>query len=123
MAPRTGSPSRWGGLLLLALLPSGSVVGSDKPSPEGVEFFEKKVRPVLVKHCYSCHSAEAKKLKGELRLDTRAGVLAGGSSGPAVVPGEPEKSLLIKAVRTPTSRCGCPRRSCRRPRSPTSKPG
>src|SRR5262245_31554624 len=69
-----------------------------KPSPEGVEFFEKKVRPVLVKHCYSCHSADATKLKGELRLDTRAGVLKGGASGPAIVPGEPAKSLLIKAI-------------------------
>ena len=99
MAPRTGTPSRWGGLVLLALLPSGSALASDKPSPDGIEFFEKKVRPVLVKHCYSCHSADAKKVKGELHLDTRAGVLAGGASGPAVIPGEPEKSLLIKAVR------------------------
>jgi len=72
---------------------------SDKPTPEGIEFFEKKVRPVLVKHCYSCHSAEAKKIKGELRLDTRDAVLKGGSSGPAIVPGDPDKSLLIQAVR------------------------
>src|SRR5437588_5666 len=77
----------------------GVASAADKPAPEGVEFFEKKVRPVLVKHCYSCHAAEAKTVKGELRLDTRAGVLAGGASGPAVVPGEPDKSLLIKAVR------------------------
>ncbi|MBP3955566.1 DUF1553 domain-containing protein [Gemmata sp. G18] len=70
-----------------------------KPSPEHVEFFEKKIRPVLVKHCYSCHSAEAKKVKGELRLDTREAVLKGGSSGPLLVPGDPAKSLLIQAVR------------------------
>src|SRR5687767_4385788 len=69
------------------------------PSPEGVAFFEQKVRPLLIKHCYSCHSAEAKKLKGELLLDTRAGVLKGGTSGPAVVAGDPGKSLLVKLVR------------------------
>lgn len=69
-----------------------------KPTPEGIEFFERKVRPVLVKHCYSCHSADAKKLKGELRLDTREGVLRGGASGPVVVPGKPAESLLIKSI-------------------------
>jgi cytochrome c553 len=99
MACRPAVPSRWGGLVLLALLPSAPAPAADEPSAAGIEFFEKKVRPVLVKHCYACHSAEAKKLKGELHLDTRAGVLAGGSSGPAVVPGEPDKSLLIRAVR------------------------
>src|SRR5438067_4538193 len=86
------------GLLALALL-CPAVRAADKPTPEGVEFFEKRVRPVLVKHCYACHSADAKKVKGELRLDTREGVLKGGSSGPAVVPGDPDKSLLIRAVR------------------------
>src|SRR5881392_3294146 len=70
-----------------------------KPSPEGVEFFEKKVRPVLVKNCYSCHGEDAKKRKGELRLDTRAAVLRGGASGPAIVPGKPAESLFIKAVK------------------------
>ena len=63
------------------------------------EFFETKVRPVLASHCYKCHSAEAAKLKGELRLDTREGVLKGGKTGPAVVPGQPDKSLLITAIR------------------------
>lgn len=64
----------------------------------GVEFFEKKVRPILVENCYKCHSAEAEKIKGGLLLDTREGVLKGGDTGPAIVPGHPEKSLLIKAV-------------------------
>lgn len=64
-----------------------------------MNFFEEKIRPVLVERCYECHSATAKKLKGGLRLDTRESVLRGGDTGPAVVPGEPEKSLLIKAVR------------------------
>ncbi len=70
-----------------------------KPSPEAIEFFEKKIRPGLVKHCYSCHSAEAKKLKGSLALDTREGVLKGGVSGRTIVPRKPEESLLIEAVR------------------------
>ena len=83
--------------LLLVFAPAA--VAEDKPTPEGIEFFEKKVRPVLVKQCYSCHSADSKKLKGELRLDTREGVRKGGTSGPAVVPGDPAKSLLIQAVR------------------------
>src|SRR5262245_15328574 len=65
----------------------------------GIEFFEKKIRPVLVAHCYECHSAKAKKLKGNLRLDSRDGVRKGGDTGPALVPGKPQDSLLIKAVR------------------------
>src|SRR5687768_9529754 len=64
-----------------------------------VEFFENKVRPVLANHCYKCHSQSAEKVKGGLVLDTREGVLAGGNTGPAIVPGSPEKSLLIQAVR------------------------
>ncbi|MEO5804278.1 MAG: PSD1 and planctomycete cytochrome C domain-containing protein [Verrucomicrobiota bacterium] len=67
-------------------------------TPE-TEFFEKNIRPVLVERCYKCHSAESEKLKGGLRLDFRDGVLKGGETGPAIVPGRPEKSLLIKAVR------------------------
>lgn len=65
----------------------------------GIEFFESKVRPVLADHCYQCHSAQAEKLKGGLKLDTRADVLKGGDTGPAIIPGDVEKSLLIKAIR------------------------
>src|SRR6266545_4751742 len=93
------------GFLALALL-CPALTADDKPLPPpakptaaGVEFFEKKIRPVLVKHCYSCHSAEAKKVKGELRLDTREATRKGGASGPAVVPGDPAKSLLIRVVK------------------------
>src|SRR2546423_795117 len=68
-------------------------------SNEGMDFFEKKIRTLLAERCYECHSAESKKLKGGLRLDSRDGVLKGGDSGPVVLPGKPEKSLLIKAVR------------------------
>ncbi|WP_395716675.1 PSD1 and planctomycete cytochrome C domain-containing protein [Prosthecobacter sp.] len=60
-------------------------------------FFESKVRPVLVEHCYECHSGE--KTKGGLALDTKQGWLKGGDSGPAIIPGKPDDSLLIKAVR------------------------
>ncbi len=69
------------------------------PDRAGVEFFEKKIRPVLVEHCYRCHSAQSKSVKGGLRLDSRAGLLAGGESGPAVVPGKPQASLLLRALR------------------------
>lgn len=65
----------------------------------GNEFFEKKIRPVLTKHCFECHAKTAKELKAGLRLDTASGIREGGDSGPAVVPGEPDESLLIKAVR------------------------
>lgn len=81
--------------LTLLLVVSASAVAS----PEGFAFFEKKIRPVLVKHCYSCHSAESKKLKGELLLDNRAGWMAGGVSGQIIVSGEPGKSLLIHAMK------------------------
>lgn len=64
-----------------------------------VEFFENKVRPLLANHCYKCHSQSAEKVKGGLLLDTRDGVFAGGNNGPAIVPGNPDKSLLIEAVR------------------------
>jgi hypothetical protein len=71
-----------------------------EPSREGVEFFEKKIRPVLADSCYGCHSAKAKKPQGGLLLDSVEAMLKGGASGqPAVVPGDPEKSLLIRAIR------------------------
>ncbi len=88
-----------GTLLLLLTGDAASAAPPAKATEDGIEFFEKKVRPVLVKHCYSCHSAQSKKLKGDLRLDTRDGARKGGLSGPAVVPGDPAKSLLIQAVR------------------------
>ena len=63
------------------------------------DFFETKVRPAPAEHCYPCHSAEAKTPKAGLRLDTRAGLRAGGDTGPAVVPGKPAESLLVRRVR------------------------
>src|SRR5947208_330698 len=70
------------------------------PAEDRFEFFEKKIRPVLVAHCYKCHSAESKELKGGLRLDLKMGWQLGGESGePAIVPGDPDQSPLIQSVR------------------------
>jgi len=81
-------------LVLIWLAPFQAVAGSP-----GDDFFESKIRPVLVEHCYSCHSTEASSPKGGLRLDTRDQMRAGGESGAAVVPGDIEGSLLIAAIR------------------------
>jgi len=85
-------------VVLLAIFGAAMLRAEEKP-PDGVEFFEKKIRPLLVKHCYECHGPDAKKPGGGLRLDSRDGVLKGGGSGVVVVPSDPEKSLLLKAVR------------------------
>lgn len=77
----------------------------EAPSLEGIQFFESKIRPVLVEHCYQCHSAKSLKsnnLQGELLLDTRAGIRKGGDSGPAIVPGDVAASALIAAIRHET---------------------
>ncbi len=91
------------GLLLLglsSLIPvEAAQDAGPTPTPEQIEFFESKVRPILVERCYECHSAKSKIVKGGLLLDTREGLLKGGDTGPALVPGDPDKSLLVKAVR------------------------
>ena len=75
-------------------------VKADGPiTPAQLAFFEAKIRPVLIENCYTCHSASAEKLKGNLHLDTREGTRKGGDLGPAVVPGDLDESLLIMAVR------------------------
>jgi cytochrome c553 len=86
-------------LILTAALPR-SILAQSPPRDEAarIEFFEKKVRPVLVSNCYTCHSADTNS-KGGLRVDDRNGLIHGGGRGPAVEPGHPEKSLLIQAVR------------------------
>jgi hypothetical protein len=85
-------------LLIAALSPAvASAAGND-----GQQFFEHKIRPVLVEHCYSCHSVaarEAKKLQAELYLDSAAGVAAGGESGPVIVKGKSAESSLLKALK------------------------
>ena len=78
----------------------GAASPTTKPfTPTQLEFFEKNIRPVLVNSCYRCHSAQSAKLKGGLLVDSRDGLLKGGDTGPAIVPGDVGKSLLIKAVR------------------------
>ncbi|XZE53102.1 DUF1553 domain-containing protein [Planctomycetaceae bacterium SH139] len=67
-------------------------------SPSELQFFETKIRPVLVEHCYSCHSSEGNSIRGGLTVDSRQGLLGGGQSGPAVVPHDPEESLLWTAM-------------------------
>ena len=81
-----------------ALVLAGTLAAQAAEHAAGVEFFEKKIRPVLVETCYKCHST-GEKVKGGLLLDTREAMLKGGDSGPSIVPGDPEKSLLIKAIR------------------------
>lgn len=66
---------------------------------EGAIFFESRIRPVLIEHCYECHSAESGESKGGLRLDTRESMRAGGDTGPGIVPGDPAASLVLTAIR------------------------
>lgn len=73
--------------------------GDDKLNPRQQKFFETKIRPVLAKNCYSCHSAKAGKTKGGLALDTRQGIRAGGDSGHGVVPGDLDESLILSAMK------------------------
>jgi hypothetical protein len=83
----------------LLAFPAATASAASLP-PEQLQFFEQKIRPVLVEHCYECHSAQAKKVKGALWLDTKAGWQKGGESGePAIVPGDAQRSLLLRAVR------------------------
>ncbi|MEM7476745.1 MAG: PSD1 and planctomycete cytochrome C domain-containing protein [Planctomycetota bacterium] len=87
---------------LLGTLWTGVFLQAKDPDSEGIEFFERKIRPILVEHCYECHSAEAMQendLQGGLYLDTRSGIRAGGESGPAVVPGKIKDSLLINSLK------------------------
>lgn len=84
----------------VVLIPS--LTAEEEPpqfSAKQLEFFESKVRPLLVQHCYDCHSTDAKKLKAALYVDSREGILKGGDSGPAVTAGKPNESLLIDAVK------------------------
>ena len=87
---------------LCVLCAAASSPGAEEPtSPpqEQLNFFESKIRPVLVEHCYECHAAGAKIVQGGLRVDHRDGLLKGGDSGAAIVPKQSEKSLLLSALR------------------------
>src|SRR5437016_13449467 len=105
---------RW--LMIFAAITSlCGVVSAQAPSRADLDFFEAKVRPLLVQHCQECHSTKAKKQKGGLLLDSRAAILEGGDTGPAIVPGQPEKSLLIEAVRQSNPKLMMPKKGKLRP--------
>jgi len=99
-APRRGA--RWHAALLAAALavPPGPLAAADGvtdgASLDRIAFFEAKIRPIFVEHCWKCHAADA---KGGLRLDGRESALAGGDSGPAIAPGDAPRSLIVRAVR------------------------
>lgn len=104
ICPRPSRLSRgWRKVGILALLGcalSASAVTSaatPEPTPEQIRFFEEKVRPIVAEHCYKCHGSQQQ--KGSLRLDIPEMALAGGESGPVIVPGKPEESPLVEAIR------------------------
>lgn len=84
---------------VVAKAPVKKVEAPPKLSKEGVDFFEAKIRPVLIRSCYRCHSGDPGKAKGGFALDNRAAMLKGGTSGEVLSPGHPEKSLLIEAIK------------------------
>ena len=84
-------------IILAVALTVGVVRAADLP--EHIEFFEKKIRPVLSEHCAKCHSTDSEKVKAGLLLDSRSDILKGGVSGPAATLGNPDKSMMIEAIR------------------------
>lgn len=82
----------------ILFLIAAPLVAQAEPTPEETAFFESKIRPVLTKECFGCHSDRTGKMKGGLRLDTRDLMLMGGDTGPAIVPGKPEESLLFTSM-------------------------
>src|SRR4051794_29021804 len=86
-------------LLIGPMLGIAAARAADPADSGGARLFQEKIAPVLKTECFTCHSSEAGKLQAGLHLDSRAGLLAGGDSGPAVVPGKSEESLLIQAIR------------------------
>ena len=85
--------------LAIALVAPAAFADDQTPTPKQLEFFEKQVRPLLAEHCYQCHSVKAKRVEAKLLLDSRKAQLRGGDSGPAIVPGDADKRLLIEAIR------------------------
>ena len=86
----------------LRLAIASACLTSSALADDKLAFFESKIRPIFVEKCYDCHSVKAadqNKLKGGFYIDVREGLLRGGDSGPAVIPGHPEKSLLMKVIR------------------------
>jgi len=100
---RKSFPQRPGGTAAKPGTPKGKPPGAAAPevgiTPEQEQFFEAKIRPVLATHCGECHASTAEKLRGGLRLDNREALRLGGDSGPAIIPGQPDESLLLCAIR------------------------
>ena len=84
---------------LITLITICLATGNAAADEAGIDFFEKKIRPVLHRECYRCHASDSKRVKGGLVLDSAVGWLRGGDSGPSIVPGKPDESLLIHALR------------------------
>jgi hypothetical protein len=84
---------------LIAMSWGANLITATEIPADQLAFFESKIRPILVTHCYECHSAEQKKANGGLTVDSRESLLKGGDSGSALTPGNPDASLLITAVR------------------------
>lgn len=102
MCKRSALGALWCCLGLLVAgqtVPLPAVLADDPAAPDGIRLFEEKIEPVLKAECYRCHSEDAEKVKGGLLLDSRAGMLKGGETGPAVVPRKSDESLLIQAIR------------------------
>src|SRR5262245_45883060 len=100
MCVRSDDPMRKASAVFFLLIALGVAASTadetPKPTSEQVQFFEAKVRPILAERCFKCHGKE--KQNNALRLDLAASFKTGGDSGPVVVPGKPEESLLIEAV-------------------------
>jgi hypothetical protein len=86
-------------LCVTSLICSPTLADEPAASPEQLDFFERKIRPVLIEHCYECHAADSKIIQGGLRVDHRAGLIQGGDSGAAIDLKDPKESSLIKALR------------------------
>src|SRR5437016_12622896 len=98
-APRGNAVSRRSASFLLiaaSCIANCVFAATPEPTKEQLKFFEEKVRPILAENCYKCHGSD--KQKGNLRLDVREAVFAGGESGPVIVPGKPDESALVEAI-------------------------
>jgi cytochrome c553 len=96
---RTSKPRTAAITALFAVALSAAGAATPAPSATDLQFFETKIRPLLIDKCYKCHSKEADKVRGGFLLDSREAVIHGGNSGPAIIPGKPDESLLIQAIR------------------------
>src|SRR5262245_35714591 len=99
--PMARSTRLWFYCLSWLLFAANAILAAEaKPEDEaqGTAFFEAKIRPMLVEHCYRCHSQQTNKSEGGMRLDSKEGIRTGGDRGPAIVPGKPEESLLLTAI-------------------------